>query len=389
MTADVRNRKAAAMAGLLAVALALGWQALVVHYTFAGNWTAWFCTGGNLRQPPLAVAEKIYVFPASGGYDGQFYHYIAHDPWFRRGLDRYIDAPRLRYRRILVPGLAYLAAVGQDGAIDGTLIAVNLLFLFAGVYWSSRYAAHWEYHSAWGLLFLLVPAVLVSLDRFVVDLALTALTVGFVVYVTEENPWATFIVLVLAPLARETGVVLIPAYCAGLLLQRQFRRSVLFATSLLPALAWYLFVWVHTGPDETKNWFVWAPLVSMLTRMTHLSAYPFVLAVKVAALALDECALSGAMLAFFLAFYRPPQKTPVPAILAAGIMAAAGIVLGPPVWSDTYAFGRVLSPLLVLLALQACTARSWVRALPLALIDPRIGLALAYKLYQVAIAVGR
>ena len=363
--------------------LALGWQFLVVRYTFAGNWTAWFCTGGNVQQPKALDFEHLYRFAQSDGYDGQYYHYIAHDPVFRRGFDRYIDAPRLRYRRILVPGLAYLAAAGQDQAIDGALIAVTLLLLFAGVFWSSRYVVRCGYSAEWGLLFLLVPTVLVSLDRFVVDPALGALTVAFVLYVTEENHRGIFAVLVLAPLARETGIVLIAAYCASLLLRRRLRSSFLFATSGLPALGWYLFVNLHTGPDGTKNWFVWTPLASMLRRMIHVRAYPFLPAVNLATQVTDVCAYLGVLLAFFLAFYRPPQKLPVSIVLAVGMMAAGGIMLGPPVWVDAFAFCRVLSPLLALIALQACPAQSWVRLLPLALIDPRIGLQLGYKLFQI------
>lgn len=385
--AAVPHRKGAAVAGLLAITLFLGWQALVVRYTFAGNWTAWFCTGGNLAQPPLVAAEHLYVFKYSYGYDGQFYHYIAHDPLFRRGLDRYIDAVRLRYRRILTPGLAYLLAAGQDRAIDGTLFAVNLLALFAGVYWSSRYFTHWGYNTRWGLLFLLVPTVLVSLDRFVVDLAFAALTMGFALYVTEERPWGAFVVLVLAPLARETGVVLVAAYCGSLLLNRRFSRMLVFASSLLPALAWYLFVSAHTEPDGTKNWFTWVPLVPMLEQMTHLTAYSFIPLIKLAAQATDVCAFLGVLLAFFFAFYQPADKLPAPTVLATCIMAAAGIMLGPPVWVDVFAFGRVLSPLLMLIALQAFPSRAWARVLPLALVDARISLQLGYKLFQVARAL--
>ncbi len=387
MTAGVSGRGRAGVAGLIAVGLVLAWQFVIVHYTFGGNWTAWFCTGGNLAQPPLVASEHLYAFEHSDGYDGQFYHYIAHDPLFRRGLDRCIDAARLRYRRILMPGLAYLLAAGQDRAIDAALIAVNLLAFFAGVYWSSRYFAYWGYNTYCGLLFLLVPTALVSMDRMVVDLVFAALTMGFALYVTEERPRATFVVLVLAPLARETGLVLVVAYCVSVLINRRFSRFLVFACSLLPTLAWYLFVNAHTAPEGTKNWFTWVPLAAMLDRMTHLTAYPFVPVIKLAAQATDVCAFLGVLVAFLFAFYRPAHKLPAPIVLATYIMAAAGIMLGPPVWIDVFAFGRVLSPLLMLIALQAFPSRAWARVLPLALVDPRISLQLGYKLFQVVRAL--
>ena len=223
MTARVSGR--AVIAALVATGLALGWQFLVARYAYAGNWTEWFCTGGTLAPPPLLASEHIYTFPTSGGYDSQFYHYVAHDPVFRRGLDRYIDAPRLRYRRILVPGLAFVLSVGQDRWIDAALIGVNLLFVFAGAYWLSRYAVSHGRHPAWGVAFLLAPAMLVSLDRLTVDLALTALCVGFAWYVQQQRLPQLYLVLLLAPLARETGLLLIAAYCIVLIFERRVKAA--------------------------------------------------------------------------------------------------------------------------------------------------------------------
>jgi hypothetical protein len=382
------DRRGAAMAGLLVVALALGWQTLVTHYTFAGNWTAWFCTGGNLAQPPLAASERTYIFPASGGYDSQFYHYVAHDPLFHRGLDRYIDAPRLRYRRILVPGLAFLLAAGRDGAIDAALIAVNLLFVFAGAYWLSRYAGRYGHHPMWGALFLLAPAMLVSLDRLTVDLALTALCVGYALYVQEERSRALYLVLLLAPLARETGLLLTAAYCVALIIERRFKAAAVFTSSVIPALAWYIFVQGHTVPYDSAGWFTRIPFAGVVDRMIHPVTYPFIPIVKWSAEILDECALAGVIVAFLLSFRRP-TGFPRSLIFAAMLITLSGVTLGKPFWGDVFAFGRVFSPLFVLIALQAFATRSRVTLLPLALVDPRIVLPLVYKLFQVAVALGR
>src|SRR4051794_29412544 len=81
-------------AALAAVILALGLQSLIVFYRFDGNWTGWFCTGSQFPVPPQLVSERLYVFPSSPGYDGQMYHYLAHDPFLRSDLHEYMDAPR-------------------------------------------------------------------------------------------------------------------------------------------------------------------------------------------------------------------------------------------------------------------------------------------------------
>src|ERR1700722_4966098 len=99
---------------LLAVAAVFARQCATVHANYGGNWTALYCTGARLGVPAPLASEHVWQFPGSNGFDGQMYHYIAHDPLIRdAALAGHVDDPRLRYRRILVPGLAYLLAGGH------------------------------------------------------------------------------------------------------------------------------------------------------------------------------------------------------------------------------------------------------------------------------------
>ena len=371
------------MYAALAVALAFGWQALAVRYDYGGNWTSLFCIGGKLMQPALLTTENLYRFPGYG-YDGQYYHYVAHDPLFRKGLDHYIDAPRLRYRRILVPALAYLAAAGREPAIDKTLIATNLLFVFVGVYWLSSYVTHRGYHAAWGLLFLFVPAVVVGLDRLTVDLALTALAIGFVLYIAKDEPRKLFVVLLLAPLARETGLLLTAGYAISQLTRHRIKNALVYATSAAPALAWYAFVQVHTTAYGIAAWFTPIPLGGLIDRMIHPLPYRFTPAVAWTATALDELALAGMLLAFFISFWllRAPWIRQIQFAIA--LMALSGLNLGKPFWEEAYAFGRVFSPLLALIALRRCSSGSWAPVWPLAMVVPRIVLQLGGQIVKIA-----
>ena len=52
----------------------------------------------------------------------------------------------------------------------------------------------------------------------------------------------------------------------------------------------------------------------------------------------------------------------------------------PRVWSEAYAFGRVFSPLLIFLGLQAISARSRWLLLPLGLVTLRVAAQLAAQL---------
>ncbi|HSW48986.1 MAG TPA: hypothetical protein VLH09_02375, partial [Bryobacteraceae bacterium] len=240
--------------GLFAVAVVFAWQAATVHFNYGGNWTALFCTGGEQRVPPLLAWERIYLFKGSTGYDGQFYHYQAHDPFLSKGLAGYVDAPRMRYRRMLVPTAAWLLAGGQDRYVDTALFAVHWMFIFLGVYWVSRYIAPLGYHPAWGLCFLLLPATLISVDRMVIDLALASLTAGFALYARDGPPWKLGVVLACAALARETGMLLLAGYCLYLISRRLWVRAIAFSLAGLPLMIWWailesLMRGIHPGEE--------------------------------------------------------------------------------------------------------------------------------------------
>ncbi len=76
------------------------------------------------------------------------------------------------------------------------------------------------------------------------------------------------------------------------------------------------------------------------------------------------------VLAFYLAWKRRGKFIEITAILFAAFTSALGKF---DLWSSAYATGRTMSPLLILLALQAFSRRP-VYAVPLLLVVPRIAL---------------
>src|SRR4051812_43444298 len=144
-----------------AIIFAVGLQSLIVFYRFDGNWTGWFCTGSNFSVPPQLASEHLYVFPSSPGYHGQMYHYLAHDPFLRSNLREYMDDPRFRCRRFLVPFLAWLLSAGHPGYIDLALLVVNLCFLLLGTWSLGQYCVLSGTPPAASASFALVPALLV------------------------------------------------------------------------------------------------------------------------------------------------------------------------------------------------------------------------------------
>src|SRR6266545_227553 len=235
------------LAATATVTVAALWQWFVVERKHAGDWSALFHTGASTALPPGVDA---YRFAGDPGYDGQYYHLIAHDPLLLAGTQKYVDNPRLRWRRILVPGLAFLLALGNAQYVDTAYVCVVLGFVFLGSYWLGR--------TTYAPAFLLVPAVLVSLDRMTVDVALAALCVAFALY---PDSWKIYPVLAAAPLARETGVVLALAYAIA-------KRKPQVLVALAPAAAWAAYVAAHTAPDHTP-WISPLPFAGLITRTLH------------------------------------------------------------------------------------------------------------------------
>lgn len=381
---DVTNRPvvSAAWAGA-AVALLLLWQFLMVHYNRGGNWTALFLIGQQYAMPP-ELAAGAYRYPGHG-FDGEMYRYVAHDPFMQLGYARYLDLPAQRYHRILVPALAYLLAFGRQGWIDGSYIAAIALFVFLGAYWLSRWAALAGVHAAWGLAFLLVPATLISMERMTVDVALAAFTVAFAVYWRTVSWWKVFAVLVLACLVRETGLLLVAGACLFELWERRFLRALLWASAALPMLAWYGLI-RRTYYERTHfgapRWFASRLGPGLFQRLLDPPHYPLPALQQTIARTADVLALSAILLAAILAVLLLFRTRPIRPLELSGLlfMALVFALTSGQYWTDVNGYARVLSPLLILVALPSVAKETpagipvWLGLVPAIVVDLRLGL---------------
>lgn len=346
------------------------WQSAFVEFKFGGNWTALFLSGDGFPIPPSLARDGIYRFPGSGGYDGQFYHFIAHDPLLQTDAVRYVDSPELRWRRILVPGLAHILALGRMDWIDPAYVALALTSIFLGVYWLSCFSRLHDAPAYFGLAFLAVPAVLVSIERMTVDVALASLAVGFIYFARRGPGWAFYAILILAPLARETGIGFTIAASAFSVYGRKWMRAGLEAATALPFAAWAVYVHQNTAGKE-HAWGTLVPLAGIFTRSIRPIDWGASKGVVHAAM-LDAVALAGfwtALLLLAVVFRRRPLTLLHAAI---GVFAGFTVFLGAPsVWEESIAFARVLSPLIVWLVMFGIAYQSWWMALPLVLASAR------------------
>ena len=359
-------------AALLCCALGLSWQLLTVHFNYGGNLTALFCHGSQYPLPPGLAAEHIYVFPNSGGYDGQSYHYMAHDLFDRTDIGRAIPDPSLRYPRILLPAMAHLLALGRPEWIDVSFLVCNLLFLGLGAYWLGQLLERIGVNPLFAILYCVVPVAIISLDRMVVDLALTSLALGFAVYLEPESPWKLYIILVAAPLCREMGFLLWGAYVVRLLWLRRYRQIAIFATAILPGLLWTMWVRSAIPRGDAFGMPPIRPLWGMVQAALHPRSYPFP-ATEVAVIrVLDWMQLAGNLLAISIALSRVRSVGRDAVVNACFLFACLALTFTYFEWDDPFARARILAPLFLFQFLE----RGRLTRLPLLLVTPRVWLEL-------------
>jgi hypothetical protein len=363
------------------MALIALWQWATVSANFGGNPTALFCTGALFPQPPLVRQEGIYIFPNSLGYDGQQYHLIAHDPFLRTDLPKYIDDARLRYRRILLPMAAWAVALGNSSRIDLAYGILCLLSIGLGVWWCVLLAQREGLAPAWGLLFLAIPAVPITADRLVTDGLLAALTAGLLYHVRRPSA-KLFVILACAALTRETGFLLLAACVASFALWKDGRRALVYSLAGVPALAWYGFVHIHTlGRTYGDSMIPFSAIVRVLSTPWHYPAgTPLVTLVQAA----DYLAIGGMLLAFAWSFVLLARDHRDVAHLAAALFTLVAIVLQRvEIWENVYHYGRVFSPLFVCLTALAARYRRPALLLPAGMLLPRIAIQLTPQILGV------
>jgi len=352
-------RKAFAVAAVTA-ALVLVLLGLDVRYAFEGHWSGLFCTGTRYVMPP-ELEPSTYREGLRNGYDGQFYRLMAHDPFLTRGYDRYIDAPAYRYRRILLPAMAWLVAVGNANFIDGAFVGVMLLFLFWGCYEWAREFQESGHSTWWGGTFVLIPGCLASLERMLVDLPLAALTIAILRAVRRQNRGGVWALGAACALTRETGALLPLAAAFQSFLRREYRNGLIYASSVIPAACWWAYLHFRLAVVRNENavphWVKFSWDWGILNRIVKPISYaPYPPFDRIAQM-LDQVALLGCLAVILWSFWaawtrRNEFRGKALALQSLLILASNRVAF----WNSIIGYTRILAPAHVLvgsLAMQS------------------------------------
>lgn len=360
----------------LAVALIAAWSAITVYFNYGGNWTGLFCIGANFQRPP-ELDEHAWIFQHSFGYDGQFYRMLAHDPGLRKNWFPFYDEAGLRTRRILVPALAWAAAFGSRNWIDRVYIGVVWFGLAAGVWWMARLLRDANRSELLALSYLLLPSSLVSIDRMVVDGTLTSIAIGVIYFVRRERWLAVWLLLALACLTRETGLLLAAGICGLEVYRRRFRIAIALSASVVPFAGWLVYDFFRV-----RDWVAYPgqlayPGYALSTSVSNGPVWLRLLNV-------------AALVSFFwgvvgfarLARFRPDLFAV--AALYAPLLLFLVSRRGTSDFTEIYAYGRQFGPMLAMLLLGGFEMKKAGFLGPLSAMSFRAGLPLASQLVSAA-----
>lgn len=349
MVAQQGGERSARLAALAGAMLVFCWQAAQVHIAFGGNWTALF--HHDVIPPLPAGFAGTYLHPHGGDYDGQYYRYLVRDPWPPFDFARWMDSPAQRGSRMLVPALAWMLSLGGRIAPDAAYILLIGLFAGLGIYFSARLIESQGRSTWWGLAFLLLPGVISSVDRLLIDVALAAIVAGFLYAAESGNTRMMLACAVSAPLIRETGFAL----PAALLLTGRIQAGL---ATFFPGALWTIFVLLRYPLQGRSREIGFLPL-EWIRRLTDPRPHADP-TTQILLRSLDTAALLA--LAFLLIWTVrtawPARRGPQAA--AALVFLLGGLALGGlNVMSDPYHWGRVQSPWMLWALITAIARPSW------------------------------
>lgn len=376
----------------LATLLLIGWQAATVYANYSGQWSALFCVGEQ-QIMPAPLASGIWIFPNTTGYDGEWYRIVAHDPWVQTDFWRSIDDPTLRYRRILLPAVAWVLAWGQQAWIDTAYRAAVLGSVFLGTFFTARWMNGQGRREWTAIAFAVLPGTLICADRMVIDVALYACIAGALLF-WQRKQWAgCWLSGALAFLARDLGLLMIGALVVASLQQRAWRRATLLATAAVPAIVWFWHVdrLLPTTPQVLPlipGWVLRWPLIGPFRAILRPSDYPFNGFLEVATQTLDRLVIAGLILAVGLALTRLHWSQASPENLLVILHVPVFLLVSTPrFWADPYSSGRAFTPMISLLAWRGFTDRSLLLLIPACCVLARTGWQLGPQVLGVAKAV--
>ncbi len=154
-----------------------------------------------------------------GAYDGQFFYFIAFDPFmtlsykdpatFKEVLNAYIDEPPYRYGRIGFPLLINFFSFNNPLLFPKTMIWLILISHILGIFFLIKIFIFYERSPLWSLLYLLIPGFYNSLFMALPEAVATAFSLAALYFYLAKKKTLVPLLFAAAILIRETSAILL------------------------------------------------------------------------------------------------------------------------------------------------------------------------------------
>jgi hypothetical protein len=258
---------------------------LLFHYVqgpLGGDFNKFTMTSKSWGIPKVLLehdVEPLYVKEGDFGWDGQFYYYMANDPFARSSIKENIDNAPYRYQRVGVPLIAFLLSkiLFQDWVSPVLYYLTNLLLLLAGTLALSlslrNIRKFWFLPLAWSLS----SGTQITLLNGLIDPGADGLLALSIYFFIRKKPLPFLLFGCFAVLSKEI-FILLPIVALGSICLKIYRkdhedkeRKLLLASAVMSAvwIGWqmYLKFIFKVFPFET-------------TKGTDLVDFPFYITLK-------------------------------------------------------------------------------------------------------------
>lgn len=212
-------------------------------YRYGNDATVFIYIGSYFADRPGVVSQLVREIGFGppywrAGFDGQFYYYIALDPFKAWEL---LDTVA-RYQRILYPMLVRLLSFGVLPTIPYLMIAVNLAFMVAGTEFLCRFLRLFQLNPWYSIGYAFNIGLMVCLRRDLAEPIMCALVIAAIYLVETRGPTSLAGVLFsLALFTKETAILFILPYTFWFLLHSREDRARATIFALIAVLPYSLF----------------------------------------------------------------------------------------------------------------------------------------------------
>lgn len=333
---------------------------------FDKNITGFMVIGDYFQAPQIWNAQTL-IHKGSVGYDGQFYYYIAHDPFILAHSYTHIDFPAYRYQRIIYPLTVWLMSFGQWGLIPYMMVAVNFFSIVLGTYLVNEILKYYGRNPWWSLLYPSFWGFLLCLLRCLPEpLAITFVVLAVYAYLKEKR-YGQIIGLSLAALTQETTLLVTMAFLFDAFRKKEFRqaRDLVFPFMAYGAWQIYLFSRFKTfsflGGTQNFGLPFWGLLQKIFLLLRGNFSYEM----------LSQLLYLVIILILILVAFGQVFKRINPLTLSFAGYALMVALLNRLIWVEPWSYGRATLGLLVFNLLVFTKEKSRINLFP-ALLSPLI-----------------